>query len=90
MVVIIGRGDDLPRGPARDEGRFERRPPPPSRFTQRAPVDLPTQPPFTAHIANLSFDANEDDLADFFRGLKVRVKSLSTKLDSALMHSIDC
>ncbi|KAG2218588.1 hypothetical protein INT45_013642 [Circinella minor] len=73
------RGDfDLPRGPARGgerEGGFERRDrfsaPRPDRFAARAPVELPTEPPFTAHIANLSFDANEDDLADFFGQMKI-------------------
>lgn len=82
---MLGRGDrdrdfDLPRGPAsrdREEGAggFERRErfggPRHERFAPRAPVELPTQPPFTAHIANLSFEANEDDLADFFHQMKV-------------------
>ncbi|KAI9268029.1 hypothetical protein BDA99DRAFT_504673 [Phascolomyces articulosus] len=75
------RDFELPRGPARggdrggSEGGFERRErfsaPRPDRFTARAPVELPTEPPFTAHIANLSFDANEDDLADFFGQMKI-------------------
>ncbi|CDS03401.1 hypothetical protein LRAMOSA00803 [Lichtheimia ramosa] len=68
------RDMDLPSGPARGE-RFERRErftsPRPERFAPRAPVELPTEPPFTAHIANLSFDANEDDLADFFGQMKI-------------------
>jgi translation initiation factor 4B len=38
---------------------------------RRPPAELPTQPPFTAHIANLSFDSNEDDLADIFSNMKV-------------------
>ncbi|KAI8647668.1 hypothetical protein BD408DRAFT_408302 [Parasitella parasitica] len=40
-------------------------------FASRAPVDLPEQPPYTAHVANLSFDATDDDLTDLFSGLKV-------------------
>ncbi|KAI9028984.1 hypothetical protein CLU79DRAFT_696544, partial [Phycomyces nitens] len=43
----------------------------PGGFTPRAPVELPTVPPFTAHIANLSFEAGEDDLSDFFGKLKI-------------------
>ncbi|KAI8147302.1 hypothetical protein BJV82DRAFT_595032 [Fennellomyces sp. T-0311] len=69
------RDFDLPRGPARDHGGFERRDrfaaPRQDRYAPRAPVELPTEPPFTAHIANLSFDANEDDLADFFGQMKI-------------------
>ncbi|KAI9488317.1 hypothetical protein BDB00DRAFT_791961 [Zychaea mexicana] len=69
------RGFDLPRGPAGGDGGFERRDrfsaPRPDRFAPRAPVELPTEPPFTAHIANLSFEANEDDLADFFGQMKI-------------------
>lgn len=72
----IARDMDLPSGPARGGDRFERRErftsPRPERFAPRAPVELPTEPPFTAHIANLSFDANEDDLADFFGQMKVK------------------
>lgn len=40
-------------------------------FTPRGPVELPTEPPFTVHVASLSFDAIEDDLASLFNGLKV-------------------
>ena len=47
----------------RREGGYERSP--------RAPVDLPTQPPYTAHIANLSFESTEDDLSDLFSNLKI-------------------
>ncbi|ORE04960.1 RNA-binding domain-containing protein [Rhizopus microsporus var. microsporus] len=41
------------------------------QFTPRAPVELPTKPPYTAHIASLSFDATEDDLAGLFADLKI-------------------
>ncbi|KAG1445683.1 hypothetical protein G6F56_009828 [Rhizopus delemar] len=40
-------------------------------FTPRGPVELPTEPPFTVHVASLSFDAIEDDLASLFNGLKI-------------------
>ncbi|KAG2172264.1 hypothetical protein INT43_004805 [Umbelopsis isabellina] len=56
------RDDGFSRGPRRDDDR--------PRFASRPPADLPTEPPFTAHIANLSFDAVEDDLADFFKDMK--------------------
>ncbi|KAJ2962510.1 hypothetical protein NQZ79_g2372 [Umbelopsis isabellina] len=57
------REDSFSRGPRRDDDR--------PRFASRPPAELPTEPPFTAHIANLSFDAVEDDLADFFKDMKV-------------------
>lgn len=44
------------------------------QFTPRAPTELPTKPPYTAHVASLSFDATEDDLAGLFADLKVRRK----------------
>ncbi|KAG0176997.1 hypothetical protein DFQ28_007265 [Apophysomyces sp. BC1034] len=67
--------EPLPRGPARDrdgghfenQDRFGSR----DRFASRAPVELPTEPPFTAHVANLSFDATEDDLASLFAPMNV-------------------
>ncbi|CAO3591718.1 unnamed protein product [Absidia cylindrospora] len=40
-------------------------------FPPRAPAVLPTEPPFTAHIGNLSFDVNDDDVANFFSGMKI-------------------
>ncbi|CAM0140514.1 unnamed protein product [Umbelopsis sp. WA50703] len=57
------REDGFSRGPRRDDDR--------PRFASRPPAELPTEPPFTAHIANLSFDAVEDDLADFFKDMKI-------------------
>ncbi|KAH8553651.1 hypothetical protein BGW37DRAFT_518592 [Umbelopsis sp. PMI_123] len=58
------REDSFSRGPRRDE---DSRP----RYSSRPPAELPTEPPFTAHIANLSFDAVEEDLADFFKDMKI-------------------
>jgi hypothetical protein len=58
------REDSFSRGgPRRDDDR--------PRYASRPPAELPTEPPFTAHIANLSFDAVEEDLADFFKDMKV-------------------
>lgn len=51
-----------------ERGGFEQRE---RSFAPRAPVDLPTQPPYTAHVANLSFDATDDDLTDLFNNLKI-------------------
>ncbi|ORY98094.1 hypothetical protein BCR43DRAFT_490865 [Syncephalastrum racemosum] len=69
------RERDFDRGRSGDRGGFERRDrftsPRSERFAPRAPVELPTEPPFTCHVANLSFDANEDDLADFFAQTKI-------------------
>jgi RNA recognition motif-containing protein len=59
------RDDGFSRGPRRDRDD-ESRP----RYS-RPPAELPIEPPFTAHIANLSFDAVEDDLADFFKDMKI-------------------
>ncbi|CAO3609781.1 unnamed protein product [Cunninghamella echinulata] len=48
------------------ERRDERR-----TYPSRPPAELPTNPPFTAHVANLSFDIQDDELADFFGNMKV-------------------
>ncbi|BFZ55364.1 Eukaryotic translation initiation factor 4B [Savitreella phatthalungensis] len=39
-------------------------------------VPMPTQPPFTAHIGNLSFDATDGDIGDFFTNAGAQVKSI--------------
>ncbi|CAA18401.1 translation initiation factor [Schizosaccharomyces pombe] len=33
---------------------------------QRDAIPIPSEPPFTAHVGNLSFDLTENDLGDFF------------------------
>jgi translation initiation factor 4B len=60
------REEGFSRGPRGDDDR--------PRYASRPPAELPTEPPFTAHIANLSFDATEEDLADFFKDMKVYVR----------------
>ncbi|BCR90472.1 translation initiation factor 4B [Aspergillus chevalieri] len=40
-------------------------------FATREPLPLPTQPPYTAHIGNLSFDATAADVEDLFAGCDV-------------------
>ncbi|KAI9711861.1 MAG: hypothetical protein M1820_002006 [Bogoriella megaspora] len=46
----------------RDRGAFEDRP----GFQPRQQLPLPTKPPFTAHLGNLSYDSTEGDIHDFF------------------------
>lgn len=51
-------------------------------FAQREQLPLPTAPPYTAHLANLSFDATELDVKDFFRDCQVtNVRIVEDKLD---------
>ncbi len=33
----------------------------------RAPVAVPENPPFQAHVSNLSFEVTDEDLKDFFK-----------------------
>ncbi|KAI8988271.1 hypothetical protein BDF20DRAFT_854780 [Mycotypha africana] len=64
------RGSDrYERGRGRGRGGFESRGERP--YTPRSPVELPTEAPFTARVANLSFDSSEDDLSNLFSNLKV-------------------
>ncbi|KAJ5102125.1 hypothetical protein NUU61_004347 [Penicillium alfredii] len=50
-------------------------------YAVREPLALPTQPPFTAHVGNLSFEATEDDIADLFAGCGVtNVRIVEDKL----------
>ena len=46
-----------------------------------SPTPLPTEPPFTAFVRNLSFTVTEDDLAKFF-SCHCRVVSVSLQLDT--------
>lgn len=32
---------------------------------------IPKQPPYIAYLSNLPYDVNEEEIADFFRDLKV-------------------
>ncbi|RMZ87922.1 hypothetical protein DV736_g4851, partial [Chaetothyriales sp. CBS 134916] len=51
-------------------------------FTPREQLPLPTQPPFTAHLANLSFDATNADIEQFFQDCSVtNVRIVEDKLD---------
>lgn len=47
----------------------------------REPLPLPTQPPYTAHIGNLSFDATQNDISDLFASCGVtNVRIVEDKL----------
>ena len=49
----------------------------------RQELPLPTRPPYTTHLGNLSFDATEGDIYDFFTGCEVdNVRIVEDKLDS--------
>ncbi|KAG0048055.1 hypothetical protein BGZ83_006943, partial [Gryganskiella cystojenkinii] len=60
-----GRGGFQSRGGFGDRDREE------SRFAPRAPVDLPTRPPYTIHLGNLPFDVTESDIESFFMASKI-------------------
>lgn len=50
-------------------------------YAMREPLPLPTQPPYTAHIGNLSFDAASADVEDLFAGCGVtNVRIVEDKL----------
>ena len=49
------------------------------RASRGANVDMslvPNEPPFTAYIGNLPFEANVEDVENFFKGLKVCVHNV--------------
>ncbi|GAA5883209.1 hypothetical protein JCM3774_001932 [Rhodotorula dairenensis] len=70
-----GGGRDGPGGFGGPPGRFDDRP-------QRAEVPIPSVPPFTAFVGNLSFETTEGDLEDFFGGLGVKgVRMAAPSLD---------
>lgn len=51
-------------------------------FAVREELPLPSKPPYTAHLGNLSFDATEGDVNDFFTGCDVtNVRIVEDKLD---------
>ncbi|KAH7384160.1 hypothetical protein DE146DRAFT_217303 [Phaeosphaeria sp. MPI-PUGE-AT-0046c] len=51
-------------------------------FAMREELPLPSKPPYTAHLGNLSFDATEGDVNDFFAGCEVtNVRIVEDKLD---------
>ncbi|KAJ6099217.1 hypothetical protein N7467_000752 [Penicillium canescens] len=70
-------GDMFGSGP----GGFERER---GGYAVREPLDLPTQPPYTCHVGNLSFEATEADISDLFAGCGVtNVRVVEDKLTKA-------
>ncbi len=48
----------------------------------REQLPLPTKPPYTVHLGNMSFDATEGDISDFFSGCSVTsVRIVEDKLE---------
>lgn len=48
----------------------------------REQLPLPTKPPYTAHLGNLSFDATENDIYAFFEGCSITsVRIVEDKLE---------
>ena len=45
---------------------------PADRFPPREDLPLPTQPPYTAFVGNLSFDLTDHEFEGFFADCKVR------------------
>lgn len=61
----------LTRAPSSDRG-----------FHIREELPLPSKPPFTAHLGNLSFDVTQGDIEDFFAGCQVSsVRIVEDKID---------
>lgn len=51
-------------------------------YAVREQLPLPSKPPYTAHLGNLSFDATEGDVQDFFSGCDVaHVRIVEDKLE---------
>jgi translation initiation factor 4B len=51
-------------------------------YSMREQLPLPSEPPYTAHLANLSFDAGDDDVNDFFRDCEVKeVRIVKDRMD---------
>lgn len=58
-------------GGDREGGRGYDRPPREER-PAREPVPIPDEPPFTAYVGNVPYEAQQQDIADFFEGLEVK------------------
>lgn len=51
-------------------------------YSVREQLPLPTKPPYTVHLGNMSFDATEGDITDFFSGCEVTsVRIVEDKLE---------
>lgn len=51
-------------------------------YSTREQLPIPDKPPYTAHLANLSFDVTQDDIRDFFRDCEVtNIRIVEDKMD---------
>lgn len=51
-------------------------------YPPREQLPLPTEPPYTAHLGNMSFDTTEGEVSDFFKDCQVtKVRIVEDKLD---------
>jgi RNA recognition motif. (a.k.a. RRM, RBD, or RNP domain) len=51
-------------------------------YPPREQLPLPTEPPYTAHIGNMSFDTTEGEISDFFKDCEVtKVRIVEDKMD---------
>jgi translation initiation factor 4B len=51
-------------------------------MTNRDPLPLPTKPPYTAHLGNLPFDAEREQIEEFFQDCEVtNVRIVEDKID---------
>ncbi|KAF9942059.1 hypothetical protein BGZ65_010969, partial [Modicella reniformis] len=65
-----GFGDDRGSRGYSNRGGFHDKEDRESRYP-RGPVELPTRPPYTIHLGNLSFDITESDIEEFFSDSKI-------------------
>lgn len=51
-------------------------------YPPREQLPLPTEPPYTAHLGNMSFDTTEAEVSDFFKDCQVtKVRIVEDKMD---------
>jgi RNA recognition motif-containing protein len=51
-------------------------------YPPREQLPLPTEPPYTAHLGNMSFDTTEGEVSDFFKDCQVtKVRIVEDKMD---------
>ena len=52
------------------------------RFSDREQLPLPSKPPYTAHLGNLTYDVTSAEIETFFQGCQVtNVRIVQDKLD---------
>ena len=52
------------------------------RFAEREQLPLPTKPPYTAHLGNLTYDVSSAEIESFFKGCEVtNVRIVEDKID---------